>query len=115
MASVPSGRLAVALATILISLACAHADGPYSGNLGQDTTWTLAESPYTIDHMLSAPNDITLTIEPGVTVLLVDDAKITIYGRLVAEDAMIRFTREPDGEYWGSIKFDHSMANNHIS
>ncbi len=118
MADAPLGKLAVFLIAVLVCPLCAYADGPWSGNLLYDAVWTTDYSPYTVDHTLSVPNDITLTIEPGVTVLLGEDAKIAVYGRLVAEgtpDAIIRFTREPDGEYWDSIKFDHSMADNRIS
>jgi len=107
------------LCCILIITTCCLADGPWSGSLLNDTTWTVGYSPYTVDHTLSVPNDVTLTIEPGVTVLFGEDAKITVYGRLIAEgtpDAMIHFTKAPGiAGYWDGLSFDHSMADNRIS
>jgi len=45
--------------------------GTQVGNmmLSQDTTWTLAGSPYYIQGTVQVPEDITLTIESGVTVI----------------------------------------------
>ncbi len=109
----------VVLCCILFCTACTFADGPWSGNLLHDTTWIALYSPYTVDHMLTVPNDITLTIEPGVTVLFEVDAKIAVNGRLVAEgtpDAMIHFTQAPGATgHWDGLSFDHSMADNRIS
>jgi hypothetical protein len=39
-----------------------------SGILWDNTTWTLANSPYIITDTIQVPSNVTLTIEPGVTV-----------------------------------------------
>jgi hypothetical protein len=40
------------------------------GILSSNTTWTTANSPYTLTNTLQIPDDINLTIEPGVTVTI---------------------------------------------
>lgn len=39
-----------------------------SGALSSDTTWSLSNSPYTVTGNILVANDVTLTIEAGVTV-----------------------------------------------
>jgi PKD repeat protein len=39
------------------------------GIIWQNTTWTLENSPYTITDTVQIPKNVTLTIEPGVTVI----------------------------------------------
>ena len=48
------------------------------------TTWTTANSPYTVMGSLTIPSGNTLTIEPGVTVRVVTGATISVSGTLVA-------------------------------
>ena len=44
-----------------------------SGVITQSVTWNTAGSPYTIDGSLTVPNGLTLTVEPGVVVHLVNN------------------------------------------
>jgi hypothetical protein len=50
-----------------------------SGILWDSTTWTAANSPYVITDLVQIPENVTLTIEPGVTV---NSAKKTFGGYL---------------------------------
>lgn len=42
---------------------------PVGGIIWENTTWTLESSPYIITATIQIPNNVTLTIEPGVTVI----------------------------------------------
>lgn len=54
------------------------------GTLTEDTTWTKAESPYRMVGNVTIPRDVTLTIEPGVTVIGQIGVFIHVYGKLLA-------------------------------
>jgi len=41
---------------------------PVGGIIWENTTWTLENSPYTITDTVQIPENVTLTIEPGVTI-----------------------------------------------
>jgi len=42
---------------------------PVGGIIWENTTWTLESSPYNITATIQIPDNVTLTIEPGVTVI----------------------------------------------
>ncbi|MCP3775637.1 hypothetical protein NLX71_20395 [Paenibacillus sp. MZ04-78.2] len=44
-----------------------------SGNIGQDTVWTKAGSPYIVTTTVLIYGDVTLSIEPGVVVKFRDE------------------------------------------
>lgn len=46
----------------------AQASTPTNGIIAQDSTWTKANSPYTLTGPVGIARGATLTIEPGVTV-----------------------------------------------
>ena len=46
----------------------ARASTQVSGIIASDTTWTQANSPYSLAGTVTVPSNVTLTIEPGVTV-----------------------------------------------
>jgi|GEM_PF-4939910 len=54
-----------------------------SGNISSNTTWTLANSPYTLVGNVGIPSSYTLTIEPGVIVQRSADYQILINGTIV--------------------------------
>jgi hypothetical protein len=65
-----------------------------SGIISQDTTWTRENSPYMLTDDVVVSNGVTLTIQPGVTVL-VGDHVLQIYGTLKAQgtsDTVIVFS-----------------------
>ena len=59
------------------------------GTLGAQTTWTLANSPYSVCSTFSVtvPQGSTLTIEPGVEVRFDAGAELYVYGQLNAAGA----------------------------
>lgn len=66
-----------------------------SGNITEDTTWTLEDSPYIVTSTVQVFENITLTIEPGVVIKFENDGDLVIGGELIAigtDEAMITFT-----------------------
>ncbi len=56
------------------------------GILWDNATWTLANSPYTITSTVQIPENVTLTIEPGVAVnTQIDDYMFLLHGIIVAK------------------------------
>lgn len=71
--SVPRMKRSAVLAILVlllgtIGLLPARASTPVSGPITSDTTWTAANSPYTLTGDVTVQNGATLTIEPGVEV-----------------------------------------------
>jgi hypothetical protein len=88
---------------------------PPAGSITVDTTWTAAGSPYVISNNLTVVAGVTLTIEPGVTLLFDQGRGMTINGRLLAEgttEAPITFTRNVGATTWSQLAF---TANNTTS
>ena len=66
-----------------------------SGALSSDTTWSLADSPFTVTGNVLVPNGVTLTIEAGVTVRINSEKYLKVQGSLIAigtESSKITFT-----------------------
>ena len=89
------------------------------GELNSDTTWSKAESPYLVTGDITVNQGVTLTIEPGVTLLFLgnsddqgnsssgrtpNDSELIVYGQLVAMGTTsepIVFYQQPAGSfYW---------------
>ncbi|MEM3458653.1 MAG: right-handed parallel beta-helix repeat-containing protein [Candidatus Bathyarchaeia archaeon] len=94
------------------------------GNITQDTTWTLVDSPFIVSNNITVYSNATLTIEPGVEVRFGGDFWINVSGRLYANGTgnMIVFTsnkEQPTNEDWSSILFTGTgksvLVNCHIS
>ncbi|HHE46378.1 MAG TPA: hypothetical protein ENL08_01575, partial [Bacteroidetes bacterium] len=51
-----------------------------SGSIYEDETWRLSDSPVTIDGTFTIENKATLTIEPGVDILLTPQSVIIVHG-----------------------------------
>jgi hypothetical protein len=66
-----------------LQLEFAQASTPVIGILNSDTTWTKANSPYTLTGPTAVNKGVTLTIEPGVTVNL-NGYYIQVNGTLTA-------------------------------
>ena len=65
-----------------------HAEGGISvgGILWDNTTWALANSPYAITSTVQIPENVTLTIEPGVVVnTQLNDDMFLLHGVIVAQ------------------------------
>ena len=71
----------------------------------KDTVWKKSKSPYRIQASLMITADATLTVEPGVEVLLGPEVTLHCYGRIVAEGEegeAIRFG-PLEGKPWDKI------------
>ena len=87
------------------------ADTTVSGIINNDTTWTLASSPYIVTGNLLVSEGMTLNIEPGVEVRFETEKVLQIEGTLIARgtnDNVITFTSNqssPAPGDWGDIYF----------
>ena len=80
------------------------------GTLGSSQTWNLAGSPYQLTCDVTVPAGLTLTIDPGVTVVANQSTDLSVYGALWAEGTPAQpIVFEGDLAYpsrWGGIYFD---------
>jgi pimeloyl-ACP methyl ester carboxylesterase len=86
------------------------ADTVISTDIGADTHWTVANSPYIIAEDITVVSGATLTIDPGVAVKF-GSTRLQIAGSLVAHgssDKKITFT-SADNEPWGIDVINGSM------
>lgn len=78
------------IAAILVSstliVSNVKASTPVSGTINQDTTWTIANSPYLLTGFVTVNSGVTLTVEPGVTVDL-SSYSLLVGGTLNAKGA----------------------------
>ena len=90
-----------------------------SGTLDANTTLDAASSPWYVTDNVIVPPNITLSIEPGVTVFIASGKGITIKGRLIAEGTeqeLIHFTRYPAAtDKWYSLQFVDTTDDNRIT
>lgn len=104
-----------------LNVTTAAISGSYvSGILWNNTTWTLANSPYIVSGLVQVPTGVTLTIEPGVNVVYLNSsANIEIHGALIANGTSgneIVFRSVADGTNSGAnmITF-HGTADTSLS
>jgi hypothetical protein len=80
---------AVLVATLVCALffvtANVYGATNYSGTISSSTTWTKANSPYTLTGNLTVDSGATLTIEPGVTIQITSDCTLQVNGVLIAK------------------------------
>ena len=100
----------LAMWIILCSLpSAALAETEVSGTISEDTTWTLANSPYIVSSVTVAEG-VTLTIDPGTVVKFQGyDSRLTVNGTLCAEgtaESEIVFTSLKDDTYGGDTNND---------
>jgi hypothetical protein len=60
--------MATTIAVLVCSLGFAHADTYVSGTIDENTTWTLAESPYIVTGDVTVGEGVTLTVESGAVI-----------------------------------------------
>ncbi len=96
-----------------------HWDSFHGGTLTEDTLLAASPYPYAITSNIIVPADITLTIEPGVTLHFKENRylRVNAGGRLLAEGTAahpILFTKQSSG-YWGGILLDQTQEDNRIA
>jgi parallel beta-helix repeat protein len=79
-----AGLIALLLCTMFYVTATAYGATSFSGVISSNTTWTKANSPYTLTGNLTVDSGATLTIEPGVTIQIPSDCTLQVNGILVA-------------------------------
>jgi parallel beta-helix repeat protein len=87
-----------------------HADTSVSSTISQSTTWTLANSPYSLTQNITVNSGVTLTIEPGVNVNMPSNCILEVNGKLVAEGGSSQKINMQGGE----IHFGESSSGSTI-
>lgn len=80
----------------------------YESFIYKDTVWKQTDSPVVVDQNTYILPGVTLTIEPGVKVLMGEKVRITCRGLIKAlgeENAPILFTWKDEGRYWDLLEF----------
>jgi hypothetical protein len=107
-----AGIAALAILVILFLFGGGASAAPstdVSGDIDEDTTWTLAGSPYIVTENVRVLSGVKLTIQPGVVVKFNTDRKLRIAGILDARGTAsnpITFTSNaavPAPGDWGNI------------
>ena len=78
-----------------------------SGTLGQNTVLYSVISPYMFQGEVTIPQNGTLTIQPGVTILMADDAAINCLGTMNSQGTVqdsVFFIAENTSAGWGGIR-----------
>lgn len=87
------------------------------GEITQNTTWTLAGSPYIVTNTVTVTEGVKLTIEPGVIVKFDYATKLIVNGSLDAQGAennKITFTENVEHTvigHWRGIEFTESCID----
>ncbi len=106
------------LGAALLAAGALQAQTTVSGTITENTTWTLAGSPYTLVESVTVNVDVTLTIRPGVEVLLGNRRNLYVEGRLLARgtaSSPVRFVGPEGGAREGIISlFGPGSALDHV-
>ncbi|MDF2435721.1 MAG: hypothetical protein K0Q95_97 [Bacteroidota bacterium] len=80
--------------------------------------WDLSGSPYLIQGNIMVPDNLTLTIEPGVTVNFQGTYKLYVLGRILATGTVqdtITFTAANISTGWRGIRYENTTSTNDTS
>jgi len=124
IASTPRWRYTALLLCTLFALGLlALASGParasqvlgtaINADIGRDTTWSRANSPYLVAVPISIANTATLTIEPGVEVRFMPGAGLRVAGGLNAQGTHAQQIRMlgADGALWQGLAVVQPAGN----
>jgi len=112
-------RLCVLILIVpLFSIAqLALADTEVGGIIRENTTWAEANSPYIVTNNILVDENVTLTIEPGVTIKFDSEKSLQVNGELIAQGTnnnKITFTSNlssPSAGDWRWILFSDSSID----
>jgi parallel beta-helix repeat protein len=76
--------IALLLCTLFFVTLTVYGATNYNDTISSNTTWTKANSPYTLTGNVTVDSGTTLTIEPGVTIQIPSDCTLQVNGILVA-------------------------------
>lgn len=124
LASLSCKRLPIGLLLIFFTISAVADEIYVGGNLIQDAVWT-NDNTYIVFQDLRIRQNVTLTIEPGVTVKVNQGRGIQVYGNLIAngeQDQIIdsiyfcanHTSRSRDWKWKGIIYIGVSEANSNI-
>ena len=105
--------LVMMLGGCLLAASWGHAATVLSGNVSG--TWTLSGSPYILSADCTVVSNQTLTIQPGVEVVIVPDVSIQVSGGISAigtPEQPIRIRGASPSNYWESIVITQSPFTN---
>ena len=91
-----------------------YAETQVGGTIAQDTTWTIADSPYIVTDNILVVEGITLTIDPGTVVRFDEDRALRIDGSLLARGSVtdkITFTSNHSNGNWAYILFTDTSVD----
>ncbi|MBT5815214.1 MAG: hypothetical protein HOI15_12845 [Opitutales bacterium] len=100
---------------ICLTLAFGHLSAT---EITSDAQWTLLDSPVSLTEKVIVRPGATLVIDPGVTVMLAEDAAILVEGSLLANGTAnepIIFTRAAGSNGWPGIEFSGTRVWNTFS
>ncbi len=116
------------VAILLLFSVFSNAQTNVSGTISSNTTWNLANSPYTVTGNITVNSATTLIIEAGVLVKVNAGLKITVNGEIIAignQTSPIIFTSNlssPSAGDWvgiimenGSVDASFNTAGNYVS
>ncbi len=86
-----------------------------SGTIGVDTTWSPISSPYYVLDDVTVEEDVTLSIQPGVKIIFMNNSGLIVKGMMIADgassDSLITFTSGqefPKPGDWKGILFKNT-------
>jgi len=101
----------------LLAIANNWADTDVNGSITTDTTWTKADSPYTVTKTVEVAEDATLTVESDVKIVFNENTGLIVWGQLIAigtQEEMIEFTSSKETlspADWDGIIFKDSSVD----
>ena len=102
-----AGAATSSVATLTVNPLATVTNG-VGGTIAVNTTWYATNRFYTVTSSITVLSNVTLTIEPGVTVWTRTNCSINVYGTLLASGTTnqpITFTRYPTDLNWERLMF----------